>query len=105
MRYITAISREPQEDGQPKMYVQDRFSSNRDELVPLLDSERTLVYLCGLAGMETGIYQQMARLLARESLEQFLTVNDEVMGDVDSWDRKVVKQHVKPTKRMFLEVY
>ncbi len=105
MRYITAISREPQGDGHPKMYVQDRFSSNRDELVPLLDSERTLVYLCDLAGMETGIYQQMARLLARESLEQFLTVSDEAMGDVDSWDRKVVKQHVKPTKRIFLEVY
>ncbi len=105
VRYITAISREPQADGHGKLYVQDRFAANQDELVPMLSNERTLIYVCGLAGMETGIYQQMARLLPPEHLARYLTVNPEVMGDVDAWDRQLVKQNVKPTKRVFLEVY
>jgi ferredoxin--NADP+ reductase len=104
-RYLTAVSRESQRDGEGKLYVQDRIRTHRDELVPLLSGERALVYVCGLAGMEIGIFQQMARVLTEGALEQYLQVDASVRGDVGSWDRKLLNKQLKATRRVFLEVY
>ena len=38
------------------MYVQDRLAQYADQLVSLLNQPATLMYLCGLKGMEYGIY-------------------------------------------------
>lgn len=103
--YLTAISREKQSDGHDPMYVQDRLSTNRDELGAMLSSERTLVYVCGLAGMELGIFKQMARILRESTLEQYLKIEPEAMGDLEAWDRKMLHRQIKPSKRVFLEVY
>jgi len=103
--YIPALSRQPQADGKPKMYVQQRLSTERDLLLPMLSSERTLIYLCGLAGMEVGIYQQLARLLTGEALEQYLTVEPQALTDVSAWTSKTVRRDVKTTGRVFVEVY
>ena len=103
--YLTAISREKQSDGHDPMYVQDRISTNRDQMMAMLSSERTLIYVCGIAGMELGIFQKMAAILPQHALEQYLKVEPTAMGDIRSWTRKNLHREVKPTRRVFLEVY
>lgn len=102
--YLTAISRERQADGGGPMYVQDRITASRDVLMPMLERERTLVYVCGIAGMELGIFQYMARHLG-PALGQYLEADSAAMADIGAWDRKMLHRQIKPTKRVFLEVY
>lgn len=104
-RYVTALSRERQPDGAAPMYVQDRLASERARLTPGLTSGKLLMYICGIAGMELGVFQALARLLPEGPLEQYLTVEPGLRGAVDSWDRKMVHRQVKPSRRVFLEVY
>lgn len=104
-RYLTAISRHGQEDTPRKLYVQNRFQTHRDEFASLLGSERTLMYVCGLAGMELGIFQEMARILPGDAVEQYLTIAPEVRGDIDSWNRTLINRQIKATRRVFTEVY
>ncbi len=103
--YVTALSRHNQPDGKGPMYVQGRLETDRELLAPILRSDRALVYACGLAGMELGIFQEMARLLEGEDLEQYLQCDADALADVASWTRKMIHKQVKPTRRVFLEVY
>ena len=103
--YITAISRERQADGHGPLYVQDRLGTNRDALLPILQDPRGLLYICGLAGMELGIFQQMATLLSDAHLEPYLRVEADVRSDVSTWKRSMLHKQVSPTRRVFIEVY
>ncbi len=103
--YLTAISREMQADGGGKMYVADRLAANIDELMPALCSERGLIYICGIEGMEVGIYQQLARLLPSDWLARYLDIEPDALSDIDGWDRRALRKSVRPTSRVFLEVY
>lgn len=103
--YLTAISRERQADGHGPMYVQERLDTHRELLGSMLASERTLIYVCGLAGMELGIYQRLAKMLTPSALEQYLQVDPAVAGAVESWDKKMINKQIKATRRVFLEVY
>jgi ferredoxin--NADP+ reductase len=103
--YLTAISREKQEDGNGRLYVQDRITTHKDMMMPLLSSERTLIYICGIAGMEVGILQHMAQHLSPGTLEQYVHADKEAMADIKGWNKKMMNRQIKPTKRMFLEVY
>ncbi|MCZ6871485.1 MAG: hypothetical protein O7G84_18465 [Gammaproteobacteria bacterium] len=105
VRYLTAISREAQADGHGRMYVGDRLAANIEELMRLLCSERGLIYVCGIEGMEIGIYQALAKLLPREWLGRYLQIEPAALTDIDSWDRRALRTHVKHTSRVFLEVY
>jgi len=87
------------------MYVQDRIAINRDLMMAMLSSPRTLVYICGISGMELGIFQKMAGVLPQQVLEQYLRVEPTAMGDIRSWSRKMIHREIKCTKRVFLEVY
>jgi len=102
--YLTAISRE-KTDGMDGMYVQDRLRLNRDMLIPQLSSERNLIYICGLAGMELGIFQQFALLLQGGTLEQYLSVDPEPLRDIRRWDRRMIHKEVRPSRRIMMEVY
>lgn len=111
-RYWPVVSRERQgEDagegavGGKPMYVQDRLALARDEVAEMLAGGRTLIYICGIAGMELGIFQTLARLLPPETLGLYLDVDPEAMANIDGWDRKMIHKSVRPTKRVFLEVY
>lgn len=103
--YLTAISRENQADGHGPMYVQDRVRTNAELLTPLLAGEKTLVYVCGLAGMELGILQNLARQLPGAALEQYLHADKAAFGNIGGWERRMLHKEVKPTRRVFLEVY
>ena len=105
-RYVTAISRERQEDSAGPMYVQDRLPTAPCEpALASLRSGRALVYVCGVAGMEIGILQQIARLLPPDALAQYIAADSAAMADVASWSRKMLHHAVKPTRKVFLEVY
>lgn len=103
--YITAISRERQEDGRDALYVQDRVQTHRDVMLPLLEGERTLIYICGLAGMELGIFQRLAGILPDHALEQYLRVDPAVISDIRLWQRSMLHRQIRPTRRVFVEVY
>ena len=103
--YITALSREKQPDGAAPMYVQHRLQTHRDLLASMLGSERGLLYICGLAGMELGVFQQLARTLPPAALEQYLRIDPDALGAIDAWERRMIHKQVRPTRRIFTEVY
>jgi ferredoxin--NADP+ reductase len=103
--YITAISREKQEDGHDPLYVQDRLQTHQEMLLPILESPRTLIYICGLAGMELGIFQKLAMLLPDHALQHYLRVDPEALTDIRAWQRTMINKQVRPTRRVFIEVY
>ena len=61
-----AFSRIPE---QPRQYVQDLIRSRADEVVGLLRSENTYLYLCGLKGMEKGVDEAFTDICGRNGLE------------------------------------
>ncbi|MEE3001426.1 MAG: hypothetical protein VX908_01895 [Planctomycetota bacterium] len=64
---------------------------------------RTLMYLCGLEGMESGMY----RMLARHGLaEGFVNVKEPLtLEEHETWDAKSMKRNVKSGSRSLVEVY
>jgi ferredoxin--NADP+ reductase len=103
--YHSAISRHTTSDQPRKLYVQDRLAEDRDQLAPLLACERTLIYVCGIAGMELGVFQTLAKLLPPEQLGQYLQIDTDIADDIDQWERRMIPKKIKKTKRVFLEVY
>ena len=103
--YHTAISRHATAEQPKPLYVQDRLREDHDTLGPLLASQRTLIYICGLAGMELGVFQQLAKLLPPEQLAQYLTLPEGFAEHPDKWERSMIPKTLKKTKRMMLEVY
>lgn len=104
-RYLTALSREKQDDGCAPMYVQGRLETHSAAIVPTLTSDRGLVYICGIAGMELGVVQALARMLPPKDLERYVRVHPSVAGDVQGWTRTMIPREVGPTRRLFIEVY
>lgn len=104
-RYITAISRERQEDGHGPLYVQDRLKTHREELGSVLGSDRGLIYICGLAGMELGIFQRLAGTLDPAWVDRYLRIDPAVRSEVAAWHRGMIPKQVSATRRVFVEVY
>lgn len=103
--YRTAISREITEQQHRPMYVQDRIEADAETMRDLLASERTLVYVCGIAGMEMGVFRSVWTMLPPEHRAQYLRISDDVPSDPALWDRRMIPRQIKPTKRVFMEVY
>ena len=108
--YLTAVSREKSGSGMfagRGMYVQDRLKDSGSALMPMLLNARTLIYVCGIAGMELGIFQQLARTLPEDVLPQYLSVDASELGRerIDAWQRTMIQKAIRPTRRVFLEVY
>lgn len=84
--YLKMISREePRADGS-KPYVQSALTYNEDQLGPILRKDNTLIYICGLKGMEDGIL----KTLLKQGLTAYVTETE---------------KGLKHTDRMFVEVY
>src|SRR5690606_276810 len=102
-KYSTAISRECRPDGSPGCYVDRMIEERIDEFAPMLRNPRTLIYACGLAGMQVGIFT----MLATHGLgSPYMLVKDD-LADVDpsEWTAQQIKRFVRPSGRCFLEVY
>lgn len=102
--YLPTISRERGPGGSPGLYVQDQLTHRRQDLAPLLESPRTLIYVCGIAGMELGIFQAIWQC-DEQVRRQYLDTDPEFASDARAWTRKLISKQVRHTRRVFLEVY
>ena len=97
--YHTAISR-----GENPQYVHGLIENQwEDTFQSLISSERCLLYMCGLIGMQFGIYQ----LLGERGLSDvYMEVKDELQDvPVADWDRETMRRYIRPAERMMVEVY
>jgi ferredoxin--NADP+ reductase len=101
--YHTAISREESAAGRPGRYVDRLIDDEIEAFAPLLGNPRTLIYICGLLGMQVGLFA----VLARHGFgEAFLTVKPELAQiEPADWTPEQIKRHVRPTRRCMVEVY
>lgn len=100
--YLPYISREDRRPDGSKRYVQTCLWDDADLLDPILQQDNTLVYICGLKGMESGIY----RTLAKKKMDQYLDIREQIAHkDPDEWTENEIKRRVKPSSRTFVEVY
>ena len=101
--YLQAISREPRPNGDRGIYVDALVEEHRDQLGPVLENPHTLMYLCGLAGMEFGMYRRLAQL---GLLDGYATLTDALDAvPVGEWTTAQMRKHIKPNPRCMLEVY
>ena len=101
--YHTAISRETRPDGSRGIYTHHHIDEQIDTFGPLLESARTLIYICGIMGMQTALYQ----VIASHGLSAgYLTIADDLrdIAPLD-WPRDQIKRKVRPTPRCMIEVY
>ena len=75
-----------------------------EALLPMLSTGRTLIYICGVAGMELGIIQELARMLPPEALEHYLHI-DASAGPIEGWTRQMLHKQVGLTRKVLMEVY
>ena len=108
-RYHPVISREMRLDGDGRAhkgeYVHhfiDRQLESMPGAMDLLHTPRTLIYMCGLAGMQVGVFE----LLARRGIGGFTKIGEEIASKpVAEWTSDDIKRRVRPTHRCMLEVY
>ncbi|MGD8427466.1 MAG: FAD-binding oxidoreductase [Balneolaceae bacterium] len=100
--YLPHVSREARRHDGTKKYVQTCLWDQAELLDPILKKENTLMYICGLKGMESGIY----RALGQKKLEEYLDIREPAAGKKPlEWDENDLKRYVKPSSRTFVEVY
>ncbi|MEX0994072.1 MAG: hypothetical protein WD599_01005, partial [Balneolaceae bacterium] len=84
-----------------KKYVQTALVDEAELLKPILYEDNTLLYICGMKGMETGIYKE----LLRHELYGYLDIREKLPDDWESLEEKEFKRKIKPSDRTFEEVY
>ena len=100
--YITCVSREDRRPDGTKKYVQTSIEDCQGQLNPIFELDNTLIYICGIKGMETGIYQT----LAKQGFSDYLILKDDLnTKDPAEWTYEDIKKNVKPSARTFEEVY
>ena len=99
--YLPSISRESRRKDGSKYYVQSKLVDEAELLLPILRKENTLIYICGLKGMEQGIYRE----LLKQDLHQYVEIRKELPENIDNIPRDDFKKFVKPSDRTFEEVY
>ncbi len=101
--YHTAISREARPGSTRGIYVDRLIDERMDVFGSLLAGSRTLVYMCGLIGMQFGMYQ----VLMKHGLhEHYMTIKDELRNvQPGDWQRDQMRRFIKPNDRFMLEVY
>lgn len=99
--YIVSVSREERRKDGSKFYVQTMLEEEEDLLLPILRKKNTLLYICGMKGMETGIYKQ----LVRHDLTDYIKIRKELPESLDDIPQDKFKRYIKPSDRTFEEVY
>lgn len=96
--YHTAISRESN-----RLYVGSLLDREMGRFHDLLEDPRTLIYVCGLEGMQFGIFQTLARHGLAGGYASFH--DDLAAKPPEDWRFADMKRRIKPTARCMLEVY
>lgn len=101
--YHPVVSRERRSDGGPGEYLHDRIRREADRWREMLSNPRTLIYICGLAGMQVGVFRTLASLGLAEG---YLEIGEELAGiDPSKWSDEQVRRRVRHRGRCMLEVY
>lgn len=101
--YHTAISRETRPDGRRGQYVHYLMDEQMDLFGPVLTNPRTLLYICGLAGMQSGLFKAMAQHGLGDG---YFTVRKALAGVAPAdWQLSQVRCGVRATARCMVEVY
>ena len=95
--YHTVISRP--ESG-PRRYVDQYIVETKDPFHRVLADERTLLYICGIEGMQIGIYQLLQELGVAHA---YLQMPEEPL-DLATADAATIRR-LKPDHRCMVEVY
>lgn len=100
--YLSCVSREDRRPDGSKYYVQSAINDHADTLNPILEKDNTLLYICGMKGMEIGIYHK----LALQGHTEYLQIRgDLVKIPPAEWKWEDLKKNIKPSSRTFEEVY
>jgi ferredoxin--NADP+ reductase len=102
--YHPVISREPLHGRSRGEYVDQYIERNLPTTFgELLARPNTLLYMCGLIGMQFGMYQ----LLQRNDLGPgYILINDDYTHtNIEDWDQAGMRRYIRPTSRCMLEVY
>jgi len=99
--YLKSISREKRRKDGSKFYVQTQLEEEEELLQPILKKENTLIYICGMKGMEIGIYKQLVRL----NLLDYVQIKRDLPESLDEIPSDKFKRFIKPSDRTFEEVY
>lgn len=99
--YLVSVSREDRRADGSKCYVQTKLEDNKDTLAPILAKDNTLIYICGMKGMETGIYTQ----LVDQGYTDYLEIKKELPEDLSEIPHNKFKRFIKAGVRTFEEVY
>jgi ferredoxin--NADP+ reductase len=99
--YLKSISREARRKDGSKFYVQSQLEDEEDLLSPMLQKDNTLIYICGMKGMEIGIYKQLVRL----NLLDYVDIRKELPDLLDEIPSDKFKRYIKSADRTFEEVY
>jgi ferredoxin--NADP+ reductase len=100
--WLTKISREARRPDGSKYYANTAIEDDAQLLRPILSKSNTLIYICGLKGMELGIYRD----LARQGFDDYLRLDEQhAQTDPNDWQFSEMPRSVKPGDRMFVEVY
>ena len=100
--YIKMISREDRREDGSKYYVQTAIDDKAATLDPILSKDNTLIYLCGMKGMESGIYHNLAK---KGYFDYLMLKGDLAEKDPADWSWEEVKTKIKASSRTFEEVY
>lgn len=98
--YLKSISREARRQDGSKFYVQSQIEDEKELLYPMLSKENTLIYICGMKGMEIGIYKE----LVKQDLLDYIEIKKE-LPPLNEIPTDKFKRYIKPSVRVFEEVY
>ncbi|MDH5719294.1 MAG: ferredoxin--NADP(+) reductase [Spirochaetia bacterium] len=79
--YVQAISREQKNSQGGRMYVHHRMIEMKKELSEVFKNDKTLVYVCGLKGMEDGL-EEAFRAISTEMGESENYLSDNMEGRI-----------------------
>jgi ferredoxin--NADP+ reductase len=102
-RYHTAISRESGPVEGRGRYVGDLIGHERDQFLPLLENGRTLIYMCGLLGMQHGVFRALGELGVESG---YVEIPDQLRElEPAQWSSAALNREAEPTPRCLLELY
>ena len=99
--YLVSVSREARRADGTSNYVQYQLLDNASLLSPILEKENTLVYICGLKGMEYDIY----KLLALQKFENYFRFKKPLSDSPSEWNWNEIKGSIRPSEKLFVETY
>lgn len=100
--YHPVMSREPETQDTAPGYVHDYVARTPVLAQALLSNPRTLLYLCGLKGMQIGIFRY---LVEQGQAENFLRIPRRLAGtDPAEWTAQDISR-LRPEARCMVEVY